>query len=248
MRKYPLLFLAAAAVLLSSLPLGATGKVLILDYHTFVGSGKSAMDYTLEEFGDQLDQMRELGWQLVSLDEALAGHLSGDRNIAITIDDGHQTVYDAANKVLLPRDIPAELFVFPGPLGRSTHYLTVSRLKELLADGFGMGAHGYNHLYMTPFAWARNPQAVLREANKPAGALLKLSDHLPTLFAYPFGVAAPEAEAAVKAAGYQWAFLANGKIVPVDLADPGLDRWAVPRTIVYRSGLKALFNYLRAQP
>jgi peptidoglycan/xylan/chitin deacetylase (PgdA/CDA1 family) len=188
--------------------------------------------------------MRELGWTLVSLDEALAGHLTGDRNIAITIDDGHQSVYDDAKKVLLPRDVPTELFVFPNPLDRSPHYLKVSRLKELLADGMSLGAHGYFHLPMTPTSWKKNPKSVLFEAERPAAALTKLTGRLPQLFAYPYGVAAPEAQAAVRAAGYSWAFLADGHLQMVDPLDPALNHWAVPRTIVYRSGVKALFQFL----
>ncbi|MEI8093365.1 MAG: polysaccharide deacetylase family protein [Spirochaetales bacterium] len=248
MHKSFLSFFPIVVLLLCSTPGSATGKVLILDYHTFLGKGNSSMDYSLAELGDQLDQMRQAGWQLVSLDEALAGHLTGDKNVAITIDDGHQSVFAAVENVLLPREVPAELFIFPGPLDRSPHYLKVSRLKKLLADGYSMGAHGYNHLYMTASAWKRDPQAVLREAGKPADVLKRMTGRLPSLFAYPFGVAAPEAEEAVKAAGYQWAFLATGKLVLVDPSNPALDHWAVPRTIVYRSGLKALFRFLRSQP
>jgi hypothetical protein len=70
----------------------------------------------------------------------------------------------------------------------------------------------------------------------------------PSLFAYPYGIAAPEAEASVQAAGYSWGFLADGRLRSVDLTDPKLNHFAVPRTIVYRTGLKALFTYLKSAP
>jgi peptidoglycan/xylan/chitin deacetylase (PgdA/CDA1 family) len=238
----------AAILFCGGFAASASGKVLILDYHTFLGTGRSSMDYSLQEFGSQLDRMRSLGWQLVSLEQALAGNLSGDKNIAITIDDGHRTVYDAVVKVLLPREVPAELFVFPHALGRSLHYLKVGSLKQLMLKGMGVGAHGYYHLLMTPKAWARNPKSVMQEALRPADALLQMTGKSPTLFAYPYGIAAPEAEASVQAAGYLWGFLADGRLRSVDLTDPKLNHFAVPRTIVYRTGLKALFTYLKSAP
>ena len=248
MRASVFQLLLAVILLFGGIASSASGKVLILDYHTFLGNGTSSMDYNLQEFGAQLDRMRSLGWQLVSLEAALAGHLSGDKNIAITIDDGHRTVYDAVLKVLLPREVPAELFVFPHPIGRSIHYLKVGALRELMVSGMGVGAHGFYHLKMTAKAWARNPKSVMNEALWPGDALLHMTGKTPTLFAYPYGVAAPAAEASVEAAGYAWGFLADGKIQPVDLTDPKLDHYAIPRTIVYRSGVKALFQYLKTAP
>jgi hypothetical protein len=41
---------ALALLVLSTLPLTAAGKLLILDYHTFLNTGRSSMDNSLAEF------------------------------------------------------------------------------------------------------------------------------------------------------------------------------------------------------
>jgi peptidoglycan/xylan/chitin deacetylase (PgdA/CDA1 family) len=100
---------------------------------------------------------------------------------------------------------------------------------------------------MTRRAWRKDPADVLAEARRPGPSLLLMTGLRPTYFAYPFGVAAPEAEDAVKKAGYDWAFLADERFAWVNLADPTLDHWAVPRTIVYRWSRENLFKLLEAR-
>jgi len=221
----------------------ASGKVLILDYHSFLGT-KSSLDWKLDDFGLQLDRMRSLGYKLVSLSDALAGNIDGDDNIAITIDDGNHSIWQAAELVLLPKAVPTELFIYPSVIGNVVHFLTKEQLVTLAGEGFGIGAHGYHHVPMSDIAWRRDPKTVRIEVMKPAGLLESILGKRPYFFAYPYGVAGSDARELVKREGYTWAFLASDKFVFVDPADPSLDHWAVPRTIVYHWNYAALSRFL----
>ncbi|MEI6385466.1 MAG: polysaccharide deacetylase family protein [Spirochaetota bacterium] len=239
-------FLAIVLALLAVFPSLAAGTVLILDYHSFLGV-KSTLDYRVSDFAAQLDRIKALGYTFVPLEKAMAGGLVGDKNIAITIDDGNHSVMAAVEEALRPRGIPVELFIYPAAIGRAKTVLTPEQLVTLQSEGCGIGAHGYTHQLMTPRAWLRNRKQVLREASMPMTALARITGKAPSIFAYPYGVAAPGARDAVRAAGYAWAFLANEKIRFIDPTDPALDHWAVPRTIVYHWNRQAIFRLLEAR-
>jgi peptidoglycan/xylan/chitin deacetylase (PgdA/CDA1 family) len=231
------------ACVISAFPLQAAGKVLILDYHTFLGSD-SSIDFTLADFAAQLDRIRDLGYRFVTLEDAMAGNIEGEDNIALTIDDGNHSVWQAFNEVIKPRNLRPELFIYPSVIWSTPHFLKPDQLKALIDGGCFVGAHGYHHNYMSARAYRKDSKDVLDEARKPGPSLEKLTGLDPHLFAYPFGVAGPEARDAVKVAGYSWAFLADEHFVWVDPADPALDHWAVPRTIVYHWNKEALFRHL----
>jgi peptidoglycan/xylan/chitin deacetylase (PgdA/CDA1 family) len=227
---------ALASVLVLRVPLAAEGKVIILDFHTFLGTGISNIDYSEKELADELDAMRAMGYRFVSLEDAIAGKVEGVANIVITIDDGNHTIYQAFKDVLEPRGIKPFLFIYPAiVLGHVRYALTPEQIRLLAQAGCGIGAHGYHHNPVTDKAWARNPKDFMREIEKPGPALARiLGGPPPTMFAYPFGVYSSRAEDALKAAGYSWAFAGDDKVRQVDFADPQLDHMAVPRTITYR--------------
>ena len=244
MRSKSISFLTVALVtcfVVRTIP--AEGKVLILDYHSFLGT-TSSLDWTLGDFGAQLDKMRALGYKLVSLADAMSGAIEGDDNIAITIDDGNHSVWKAAESVLLPKAVPTELFIYPAVIGHEPHFLTREQLVDLARQGFAIGAHGYHHMPMSAIAWRHDRKTVTMEVTKPADLLKYILGRSPSLFAYPYGVAGPEAIDLVRKEGYAWAFLASEKFVFVDPADPSLDHWTVPRTIVYHWNKTALFRFL----
>lgn len=225
---------------------GEGASVFILDYHTFLDSHKSSIDYSLDEFASQLDAMTALGCHFVSMDDAIAGRIHGRLNIVLTIDDGNHSIYAACKKVIEPRGIKTVLFVYPAIiLGHQFFAITREQLVELSTEGFEIGAHGYHHNPLSVKALAKDPKDFRTEIRKPAGAIAEIIGARPTLFAYPFGVYSPEAEAGLKLEGYAWAFAADDKMVAVNFSDPGLDHMAVPRTIVYRWNFPIIMRTLK---
>jgi peptidoglycan/xylan/chitin deacetylase (PgdA/CDA1 family) len=236
-----------AAVALLQFPLAAAGKVVILDYHTFLGGKKSNIDYSEQEVGEDLDTLKAMGYKFVSLDDAIAGKIEGSANIVITIDDGNHTIYPAFKDVFEPRGIKPFLFVYPAIIkGHVRYALTPEKLKELAASGCGVGAHGYHHNPVTDKAWDKDPKDFMHEIKLPGPALATILEApAPTKFAYPFGVFSKRAEDALAVAGYSWAFAADGNVVQVSFGDPALDHMAVPRTITYRYNRKGLLRELQ---
>jgi len=247
-RRQAALSLAIALVLaIPAARLRAEGKVVILDYHTFLGSGHSNIDYSEKELADELDAISALGYRFVNLNDAIAGKIEGSANVVITIDDGNHTIYQAYKDVFAPRGITPYLFIYPAIVrGHVRYALRPEQLVELAAAGCGIGAHGYYHNPVTDKAWARNPDGFLIEINKPGPALQKILGVAPTMFAYPFGVYSARAEEDLVQAGYSWAFAADDKVRQVDFSDPNLDHMAVPRTITYRYNRLALLRQLKS--
>ena len=242
--KKPLAILIGVALL--QFALAAEGKVVILDYHTFLGTGVSNIDYSEKELAEDLDTMTAMGYKFVSLDDAVSGRIEGKANIVITIDDGNHSIYEAFKDVFEPRGIKPYLFVYPAiVLGHVRYALTPERLQALAQAGCGIGAHGYHHDPVTDKAWARDPKDFMAEISRPGPALAKILGAAPTMFAYPFGVYSPRAQEALAAAGYSWAFAADDGVRPVSFDDPTLDHFAVPRTITYRYDSRNLVSALR---
>jgi len=226
--------------------LAATGKVVILDYHTFLGNGKSNIDYSEKELAEDLDELTAMGYKFVSLDDAIAGKIEGKANIVITIDDGNHTVFPAFKDVFEPRGIKPYLFVYPAiVVGHVRYALTSEKLKLLAEAGCGIGAHGYYHNPVTDKAFAKDPKGFMTEIKKPGPVLAKILGVAPGTYAYPFGVFSQRAEEELPAAGYAWGFAADDKLRQVSFDDPTLDHYAVPRTITYRYQRKAILKMLK---
>jgi peptidoglycan/xylan/chitin deacetylase (PgdA/CDA1 family) len=209
-------------------------QVIILDYHTFLGVHTSSLDFSKEEFIQQLDKFAQHGFHWVSLDDAVAGKVQGSKNIVMTIDDGNHSVPPVVTDVLLPRHIVPTLFISAGLAERSKFAFRPEVVKKLSDLGCIIGAHGFTHQYLTKKAFEAEPQRSREEIEKPGPLLSQWTGKAVPYFALPYGVSSDEARQLLIKAGYSYAFLANSKIVPVDFMDPQLDHYAVPRTIVYR--------------
>jgi peptidoglycan/xylan/chitin deacetylase (PgdA/CDA1 family) len=235
------LFLSAA---LGAARLEAESQVVILTYHTFLGSKTSSLDFSTDELARQMDKLSALGYRFVSLDEFLSGRIEGRANILVTIDDGNRSDYPAYAKVLAKRGIRPVIFAYPGVIGRTKFALTKEQLKELADSGCAIGAHGYYHEYLSPKAFAKNRAKCLIEIERPARALGSIVGKPIRTFAYPFGESSPEAEELLAKQGYEWAFTAIDHLSPVDLESASLDHFAVPRTIVYHWNFPLILNGL----
>lgn len=241
------IFIAIVLVTLLGMPSFAASQLIILDYHSFLGSGKSSLDFSPQEFASQIDRFIALGYHFVSLPEALDGKIQDDNNLVLTIDDGHRTDWTVFMEVLKPRHIPVTLFIPAFSIRHDKHLLSIDQLRELYIEGCTIGAHGYFHNSMTTEAYEKNSASVLTEAMRPGPAIAAIIGAKPLLFAYPFGAAGAAGKAAVQRAGYAWAFAAGSKIIPVRFDDPALDHFNVPRTIVYRWNIESILRTLAAR-
>jgi peptidoglycan/xylan/chitin deacetylase (PgdA/CDA1 family) len=69
--------------------------------------------------------------------------------LVISFDDGHISHYELALPVLERYSVKAIFFVIAGRIGKRKGFMTWSHLKDLVADGHRVEAHGWSHTFLT---------------------------------------------------------------------------------------------------
>jgi peptidoglycan/xylan/chitin deacetylase (PgdA/CDA1 family) len=128
-------------------PDGAQG-VAILCYHR-IGTSASRMSISPQRFESQLDWLQANGYTVVKLDD-VAAFMAGrrdlpDKAVAITFDDGYESVWRHAYPMLRKRGMPATLFVYTDFIGAGDA-LDWSQLVEMQRSGLiDVQAHSKSH-------------------------------------------------------------------------------------------------------
>lgn len=186
----------------------------ILVYHSV---GDAPYSVPPARFREQMDELgRRL--EIVPLPELLARRAPGSRRrAAITFDDGFQDNYTIAWPILRERNIAPVLFLassFVGERSRlctwSPHYrgapsLTWKQVEEMAAQGAVIGAHTRSHPRLSDCTAEQCAEELTLGRFEIAQRLGRRID----LLAYPFGQPhdyTRETEAAVRKAGYRYAF------------------------------------------
>lgn len=244
-----LLGLAALAVVTVS-AVAATPTATILVYHRFGPTVADSMTTRTAVFEAQLARLREEGFKVVPLATVVNG-LAGKvplpaHAVAITVDDGHRSVYTELLPILRRERLPVTLFIYPSAIGNASYAMTWDELREVRASGFAdVQSHTWWHpnfrtekRRLAPDAYAR---FVRNQLEKPLRVLRDRVGADPRYLAWPFGIHDAELEAAAAAAGYDAAFALEGRAATA--ADPAL---ALPRyLIVDASGVNGLIRMLK---
>ncbi len=222
----------------------------ILMYHRVVDAlDLDILAVTPFAFTQQMAWLREEGWQVLSLKEALLRLEKGslpERAVAITFDDGYRDNYEEAFPILSRFGLPATVFPVTGfVLGESEHrryrgrnpavpYLTVSHIREMKAAGIDFGGHTHTH----PLLPTLSPEAAHDEIMRAKKLLEEWTGEESTLFAYPNGAYGREHFLILNRLGYKAAFSVR----------PGANRrktlrWELRRTEV--SGRDSLGDFIQ---
>lgn len=186
-------------------PLYAQSTVCALVYHTFMGKN-IRYDISLDEFRKQLLELKACGFTFVTFHEIKNGQVKGNKNILVTIDDGHRTVLDAYYSVLKPMGIKPLLGINTFIMGKKPYVLTWDELKQLSREGCYIASHGYFHLFINDKLYKTNYRYFKLEIFESKKMLEeKLCTPIDT-FIYPFGVVSDIGKKALIEAGYSYAF------------------------------------------
>jgi peptidoglycan/xylan/chitin deacetylase (PgdA/CDA1 family) len=194
--------------------------------------------------------VRELGM-------ALGDGALPEKAVAITFDDGCESVVTNAAPVLAEHGLRATVFAVAGHLGGTNDWpgqrgsapplrlASGQQLADLAAQGFEIGSHGYAHAPLNEIS----ADAAAREIEESKAALEAAVGTELTSFAWPYG-AEPEPEAArLIRAGYLAACTTNMARVGPDsdvLALPRVDAYYLRRPELLRRVLEgARDEYLR---
>ncbi|MEM9383927.1 MAG: polysaccharide deacetylase family protein [Pseudomonadota bacterium] len=187
-------------------------SVPVLCYHRF-GTPSSRLTVTPAQFRAQLAYLRDHGYRVVHLEEALA-FLTGDgtlppRSVVITIDDGYPSTYSVAFPLLREFDFPATVFVYSDFVGRGG--LKPAQMTEMAATGLiRFAPHSKTHANLSQLMPGESTtdyrQRLADEVGEPAQRLAALIDAPVSAFAYPYGATTGEVVDLLRDSGYASAF------------------------------------------
>jgi peptidoglycan/xylan/chitin deacetylase (PgdA/CDA1 family) len=237
-----------------------SGRALILVYHA-IEPGPPPLCIPPAVFREHLDCLAEAGVRVVTL-AGLADDLRTERplgrSVAITFDDGFQSVVDEAVPLLAARRLPATMFCVAGHLGGRNDWATqpasvpirplasAGSLASLAVRGFEVGSHGMDHL---PLQAA--PAGVLERELAGSRAALEAATGAPVRwFAYPYGLAGSREARKMVERTYQGACANALRPVGADadvFALPRVDAHYLRRPALFRAVLQGLDSYLHVR-
>lgn len=230
-------FVLIVIFFLQAVSLHAKSKVYILAYHTFMGK-QSHYDVSIDDFRKQLLELRMNGFTFVTFQDMKSGKIKGDKNILITIDDGHRTVLDAYYSVLKPLGIKPLLGINTFIIGKKPYVLTWNEIRQLHAEGCYIASHGYFHLFINDELYTTNHRHFQLEIFGSKKMLEeKLGIPIET-FVYPFGVVTERGKQALTQAGYRYAMTIRWGAVALPLSATNLE---ITR-YMYRRNWSAIAN------
>lgn len=219
----------------------------VLMYHSVGGPMPERLaDLTVPtpELADHLAALREDGYELLGLTDALAAAVQGRRVAALTFDDGYRDFVDNALPVLVDAGAGATLYVPTDHLGGTSSWLPApaDRLPLLdaadlveLPPSIEVGSHGAVHVPLDVLDRATAVEQVRRSRQVLED---RLGRPVPS-FCYPHGYHSRSLRRAVAAAGYTNACAIGHR--PHRLGD---DELAVARVMITpgtsRTALRAL--------
>lgn len=123
----------------------------VLTYHRIVTDPNDKSNVPFATFKDQMQALKNAGWQAVSLEDFEA-YLKGekqlpDRSFLITFDDGAKESFYPADPVLQAFDYHAAMYVIvaSSQTPESTYYLSPEELKWIIKTGrWSVGSHSYD--------------------------------------------------------------------------------------------------------
>ena len=170
----------------------------ILTYHSLDDSG-SVISMGKDLFERQVRDLASRGFVGIPLHELLKGwddeKALPPRPVVLTFDDGFRNVYEHALPCLTELGFRATVFPVAGWLGRDNAWpsqppgvprlplMNSAQLRELVAAGWGMGAHTVDHPFLTDCADSRLEEEIVAGRHR-------LEDLLSTevdTFSYPYG-------------------------------------------------------------
>jgi peptidoglycan/xylan/chitin deacetylase (PgdA/CDA1 family) len=221
---------------------------LVLCYHTVAKRAFSPYTVSLSDFAAQMDWLAQRGYRVVPL-SVIAGSLAArsalpDSLVAITFDDGYESVYSCAWPVLKKHGFPFALFIYPGFIGKGHGSLDWGQAVEMAAAGVEIGSHSMSHPVLT--RRQGRPDGVYQRwlAQELRGSRDSIAARLgrPARYlAYPFGAFDRMIEDAAKAAGYEACLLVNAGVNDTTTSPYHIDRVIVSRRFSL-SRFKSVFD------
>jgi peptidoglycan/xylan/chitin deacetylase (PgdA/CDA1 family) len=127
--------------------------------------------------------------------------------VAITVDDGHKSIYTDMLPLVKKYQIPVTLFIYPSAISNATYAMTWSQLRELKETGlFDLQSHTYWHPNFKKDKARLKPAeyetSVVMQLKKSKERLEKEFSARVNMLAWPFGIYDDDLIRKAKEAGY----------------------------------------------
>jgi peptidoglycan/xylan/chitin deacetylase (PgdA/CDA1 family) len=221
----------------------------ILVYHRFDPTVPGPTTVRTATFESQLAWLEDHHYQVLPLHSVidrlrLDSDTSDDLVVAITVDDGHRSVYTELYPLILKHRTPVTLFIYPSAISNASYALTWKEIRKMQSSGL---VEFQSHTYWHPNF--QKERARLADAEYKAFVAVQLTRSKEVIesqlgvrvdaLAWPFGIYDPYLEEAAQRAGYETAFAFKG-----GLAHVGCDMFAIPRIPVSDKNTGASFAQL----
>ena len=170
--------------------------VPVLMYHALgenLGHGKYGVSPA--QFRGHLQVIRDLGFEVVTLDDVVAG-TAPERAVVLTFDDGISSDYEVAFPALQEAGMVAEFFVSTAKVGHGDH-VTWTQMAEMHRAGMRFGSHGHDHVPISTLP-PKERTNQLRESRTLLEQHLGSAVHT---FSVPFGAMSEGVRSAAVAVG-----------------------------------------------
>ena len=173
-------------------------RALILMYHA-VEPARSPLSVTPKLFRSHLRRIAESGARVVTVreltEELQRGKSQRDLLVAITFDDGFESVAEVAAPLLADKGLAATVFCVAGRLGGTSDWpsgragvtaralASASALRDLSQAGLEIGSHGFDHEPLV----VDTEELLRREITHSKRVLEEVVGTPVTSFAYPYG-------------------------------------------------------------
>lgn len=192
-------------------------RVSVLGYHDFTTDGEATeMRIHTAKFRTQMEQLRQLGITVISLDDFSAWKRGTktipEKSVLLTFDDGWKSVHDQAFPILKEFNYPFTIFLYKNYVDGGGKALTSPMIRDMLKAGAEIGSHSVSHPYPITFKKHRDegPDAYDRFLRKEMGESKRfLESKFKTkaaTYSYPGGFVSAEMLPIAEEFGYHFAF------------------------------------------
>ncbi len=127
-------------------------RVAVLGYHDLAEKlPETAMRIHTSKFRKQMESIRNLGLNVISLDDFTAWKNEGKEipktSVLLTFDDGWKSVYTDAFPILKEFGYPFTIFLYKNYVDGGGRALTTPMINEMIANGASVGSHSVSHPY-----------------------------------------------------------------------------------------------------
>lgn len=234
-------------------PFASRPKVAVLVYHRFADAADDSMTVPVGTFEAQLQFLHEHGFEIVPLRRVIEwvrdpAQPMPPKAVALTVDDGHRSVYDRMRPIVERDRLPVTLFIYPSAISNASYALTWEQIRALRQTGlFDVQSHTWWHPNFNVERRRQSPAAfrdfVSKQLVHSRELIVREVGGQVDMIAWPFGIYDDELLAAAANAGYVAGFTLDAhRVGPADRA------LALPRFLMVSSCTPAVLARLLGEP